>query len=254
MGLTKRIKNDTGATVTFIGQDIAVGAYYTLQGIVENEEWGTDADVVAAINASDLIVNDGAEDLTDPAVGLKYLASISATIIADGATIATNVDTPSDGDIIQFSSSSGNWEKVASTSMVGDTIGGTSDTSVFFDDGSLSADAFLKRTNNHTEKSDGEPYECKFDLKVIGLSYMNKIDNSDADIKVYKNAVLLFTWNLIDARHAFKTDGLSSLTFVAGDLISVEGCPGTTVPNDVIFEMDMSYSAEVEQEVVSATL
>lgn len=70
--LVKKIKNNTAGTKTYIGQDIAAGAYYQIQA---NEEiaWVNDATLLADIGKGDAIVNDGAADLTDVAAGINWL-------------------------------------------------------------------------------------------------------------------------------------------------------------------------------------
>ncbi len=82
-----KVKNDSGSTDTWVGQQIADGAYYELQA-TEYIPWSADSKVFDDIGAGNLIVNKGAEpgdDITDTVRGWKWLAgNIEPPQSADG--------------------------------------------------------------------------------------------------------------------------------------------------------------------------
>lgn len=59
-----KIKNDSGAAGTWVGQDIAVGAYYQLQKH-EIIQWSTNATVFTDVGNKVLIVNNGTDNTDD---------------------------------------------------------------------------------------------------------------------------------------------------------------------------------------------
>jgi len=82
---TKRIKNDTGSTETFVDQDVDAGQYYTI-GVLEERRWIAEANEVGTnlrtkLDSGDAKMNDGTTDFTVPSEGLDFLRSIDAGCI-----------------------------------------------------------------------------------------------------------------------------------------------------------------------------
>ena len=86
-------------------------------------------------------------------------------------------------------------------------------------------------TSNKWLKLDGSmgssdilPAISSYDGKLAGMTYINTNDGSNVDIEFYKNGTapgnLLFTWQIRNKRHAYKTNGLDSYTMLRGDRIS----------------------------------
>lgn len=79
MGLVKKIKNTSGGPKTWRGQEIADGAYYTIQS-EEEKLWMEDTTLLADITGGDAVVNDGTSDLS-AAAGTIHLQAVNATFI-----------------------------------------------------------------------------------------------------------------------------------------------------------------------------
>ena len=105
-------------------------------------------------------------------------------------------------------------------SAVGNTyqhqfVGGEKDAWMFFAD------------SNSTPPTGAEsigavsPAIFPFDATATSLTFSNKNDNVDVDVQLFKNGTLFFTWSVINAHTAFKTTGLTGVTYTAGDRIGV---------------------------------
>ena len=68
----KKIKNDTGSTKTYLGQDILAGAYYQIQA-VEEISWSSHSALLTDIGSGDAVVNDGSVDITDVNDAIDFL-------------------------------------------------------------------------------------------------------------------------------------------------------------------------------------
>ena len=102
-------------------------------------------------------------------------------------------------------------------------------------------------TSNKWLKLDGSmgssdilPAITSYDSKIAGMTYVNTNDGSNADIEFYKNGIapgnLLFTWQIRNKRHAWKTNGLDTYVFTRGDRIScfVRGVAGISARDVVV--------------------
>lgn len=67
-----KVKNTTGSIGTWVGQQIADGSYYQLQAH-EFIQWANVSAVFTDVANGNLVVNDGAKDLTDSVVGWNWL-------------------------------------------------------------------------------------------------------------------------------------------------------------------------------------
>lgn len=70
--MSLRVKNNSGATKTWLGQSIDDQEYYSISES-DRSTWIDDTDVFTDIASGDLVINDGTEDLTDPVEGYKVL-------------------------------------------------------------------------------------------------------------------------------------------------------------------------------------
>lgn len=118
--LTKKIKNNTGSTKTYSGQEIAPAAYYEIQ-VYEELVWVNDTTLQTDITAGDAVVNNGTTDLnaTD---GLAYLTALNTDCIK-----AVEVDdaAKADGKGLIYKSATGKLEYEAIGT--GNIDGGKSD-------------------------------------------------------------------------------------------------------------------------------
>jgi len=74
----KKIKNNTGSTKIWRGQEVLAGIYYTIQEH-EYNVWLYDSVLETDINSGDAIFNDGTQDYTDPAEALDVFRAVNAT-------------------------------------------------------------------------------------------------------------------------------------------------------------------------------
>ena len=79
------------------------------------------------------------------------------------------------------------------------------------------SDSSASGPDNNT---DSIPLVAAFDMTAVALYFSNKNNGTNTDIEIYANGVLQFTWQIRDKKYAYKTNGLSGLTFNAGDTIS----------------------------------
>ncbi len=78
----KRVKNDTGATKTYVDQEVGAGSYYTID-ILEEHRWIEESNTVGTtlrtdLDSGDAKMNDGTSDFTVPSEGLDFLRSMDA--------------------------------------------------------------------------------------------------------------------------------------------------------------------------------
>ena len=119
--MAKWIKNTTGSTKTYIGKDIAAGAYREVQANAAIS-WANSSTLLTDIGSGDAIVakdDSGSNDITDVNTAIKYLKDDLPQIITNAAitdpqgkrarlvgthsaTAAANTDTSSDWVIPQM--------------------------------------------------------------------------------------------------------------------------------------------------------
>jgi len=89
------------------------------------------------------------------------------------------------------------------------------------------------------DPSNSVPAVIIFDAQIFALSYSNSNDNSSADAEIYKNGVLLYTWEIRSKRTAWKTN-MPMLSLTRGDRLSVffKDVAGNT-PNSVFLTVDI---------------
>jgi len=76
MALVK-VKNTSGAEGTWQGQTIAIDEYYEIPA-TERPNWADDSAVFASVSSGDLLVNDGASDITAPLDGWRIIEGVQA--------------------------------------------------------------------------------------------------------------------------------------------------------------------------------
>ena len=89
---------------------------------------------------------------------------------------------------------------------------------------------------------------------VSGLTWVCHTDNADATVQIYKNNSLAYSWVLTNKRVAYKTDGLSGVTFSAGDRLSVKVISGTTRPYYPSLSVYYRYNLATTGEGGSSTI
>lgn len=87
MSRTVRVKNNTLSTGTWVGTEIAAGAYHTIDPTKELK-WSESGKVLTDVGSGDLIVNDGTNDITDVNKAINYLKGKPGPTDTDGAPLA----------------------------------------------------------------------------------------------------------------------------------------------------------------------
>ena len=127
MGMIKKVKNDTGNDITYKGKTITPGSYYELQSKEEELEWAQDPGVQAAITAGTIVMNDGTQDITDPAAGLDYVKSLDASYIR---SVKVSTTAPVTGQFLKATSATAiEWSGLSLTSSAATATGTTTTTS-----------------------------------------------------------------------------------------------------------------------------
>jgi len=177
-----------------------------------------DIDIVPG-NILTSTLNNDANFADDQNIWLTITAdtgSTAANTTTDTVTIAggTNVTTSIVGDVLTINS------------MAGVGGEGQSGTLSFFHD-SGTENVFLSIDNHHQEPSGPQsqgtsvPAIMPFDGGVYAITFINRNDSVETDLEFYINGTVAFTWSIVNKKWARKSDGLSALSFSAGDQIGL---------------------------------
>lgn len=101
------------------------------------------------------------------------------------------------------------------------------------------------------ESSDDLPAITAYDARLASVTYINDKDDTDTDIEFYRNGVWVYTWEVRNKKSAWKTNGLSDITFTKGDRIScfAREAIGTGVsPSSVIVFVNIQTVNSVQGE------
>lgn len=79
-----RVKNNSGSNSTWVGKSIVADAYIELTADTQLV-WASESQVITDISNGNLIINNGTDDITDGAMGLKWLqGNVEPPVTADG--------------------------------------------------------------------------------------------------------------------------------------------------------------------------
>lgn len=218
------LKNTTLSDIYIVGRQLVASGQDDFSG--ENtSRIQTDPLLLPAVDAGDIIVNDGTTDLT-AVFGRLY---IEHGFVAAATTVQEN-DVIINGDTttINFAGNIGvvddgagkvtitaGQESLQGHSLQSLFVGGLKDSWMFLGD------------SNSTPPSGPEslgavsPAVFAADVEAFALTYSNKNPNVDVDAEFYRNGTLIFTWIIRNAQTATKTTALSALTFSAGDRLGI---------------------------------
>lgn len=249
------VKNNTASSVFIadIGRNIAASSTEEISPL-NYLLWAASVDIDTLImnNTLDiyrdnaLLSNNRAREIVH---SLRLLIARSQGVPITGDVIEIDTDTLS---IVQ---NGANKIKINANPITGGSSGFVS----FFYDGGAE-NKWLRQENNHTEKSgpgsSGKrmPFILPYAGRITALTFINKQEPNDpvnADIEIYKNYVLITTWQIRGKKWASKTNGLTSLTFWAGDNISVylKKVSGADKPEDPLVNVFYTFTGTVEQEL-----
>jgi len=263
--LKKIIKNTTGSDIEIneTGQTVPAGGQIEIDPINYNY-WATSetiTEITSAVNAGDLVINNGTSDL-NAADGLLFLEHPDRAIVqlsaADVVRVAKILNFQGDVDVSQPIAGQ-------ATITIGET--GTATGKLYVITGFAPGVTINKwvSVEHPNATSDMVPFDMPGDGRTIALTYSNENDASNADIEFYVNAVLKFTWQIRNKRTAFKVVNIGMFTVVQGDRISIFAKafsgPGpmgfddadVNVSTDTINIINHGYSVGLEVELETET-
>jgi hypothetical protein len=99
--------------------------------------------------------------------------------------------------------------------------GGGANGSLLYMNDAGSDNKWLKLNGNHLETSNIIRGLFPLGVRLTGFTFFNKKNNVGGDLELYKNSTLIYTWPIRNKRYAWKTNSLPTLSFNAGDRLSV---------------------------------
>lgn len=78
------------------------------------------------------------------------------------------------------------------------------------------------------------PFIVPFPMVVTAITYSNSKNSTETDIEIYKDGSKVYTWEVRDKRHAWKTSGMHNLSFMPGDTFGIYLKDQGTDPKHVI--------------------
>lgn len=214
----KLLKNTTVSPVSVSDTGITIAASPGSYIIPPQDYmlWAASTDVIPLINSGVIVINDGVLDL-NPANGIALARAIDFLEHPDTAFNVRFLAVPERPNGFASKNVQEAIEEAKSA-----IEGKISVLPTFLNNG-LTSNKWLS-LDGAMGPSDTLPAVTSYDSKIAGLTYINTNNDSDVDIEFYKNGTapgnLLFVWQIRDKRHAWKTNGLDSYTFMRGDRIS----------------------------------
>jgi hypothetical protein len=250
-----QVKNNTGSVVsiTDIGRDVAASATESID-LRNAGDFAGSANIDTLINSNTLdIILDGVTLSNDDAKELLHSFRI-LKILKSGSLIGRDV-TEIDSDNLTITSTGSGKVKINSATGIGGSGGFIS----FWNDGGTE-NKWLRQENNHTEPSGPfnekkrMPYIWPFAGKVNALTFIVKNEpakGANVDIEIYRNYSLIFTWQVRNRKWASKSNGLTSLTFAAGDRLAVfaKKVNDLEKADSVVFNLFYTFTDNVQQEI-----
>ena len=127
----------------------------------------------------------------------------------------------------------------------------------FFNKG-VTSDKWLTADDHNNSPSNIAPFLMPFDGQLYALTFTNINDNTNIDIEIYADNVLVATWEVRNANRALKTDLFSPAPFpiswTAGQGIGVFAANvGGPAPSNVSCNVYVSFTNNTQQEIVYPT-
>lgn len=235
MARTIKIENKSGAAKTWIGQWLDDDEIFDIPERLM-QKWANNSIVIADVASGDLklVKSEGPTVYYIATEGQRILDGLDASIAAAGSSGELLSSSPT-GDLV--------WTPV---------VGGT----ISFMNDKVTSNKWLTINGTPGSTSDVTPAVIPFNAVIFALAFTNTINSSGTDIEIYKNGSLLFTWEIRTKRYAYKTNGLSAVTFAAGDALSVyaRDVSGSADPDDPVIHIHYSFTDGTTGEGGSATL
>lgn len=224
------LKNVTNDPIVIRGRRIPandqIGIY-----LPDREQYAQNGALMQYIDNGDIVVNDGTQDLP-ASLGKAHIQSeipINPTIPGTGSTvipIGTTAERPPApvAGMMRYNTDLGNIEIYQNTqwSLVGSTgsAAATSGTLAFVQHGGVK-NRWLHAHNDVGQTSDRQPAILPFPGRFTAVTFTNDSDDASTDLELYVNGSLEFTWTITTMRNAWKSSGINTVTFNAGDEFSV---------------------------------
>ena len=225
--MTRKLINLTASDVTIddMGVLIIKASSYLDLDPIDYLKWARSEDIVTAFNSGSLALDDDG-DVSTGIDAIRTIQKLFNLKLSESAVLA--------GQTIKEINLTGDYslsisEGVATIDFAPNANSGHGAIlqPVFFYDGGV-GDKWLRYISSHTEESDISPFVMPYDSRLIGITFVNKKENTDADILVYRalkdnedNWDLVYTYQIRNSRLALKTDILNGPTFGPGDKIAV---------------------------------
>jgi hypothetical protein len=210
----KLLKNTTGSAISISDTGITVAASPGTYTIPQQDYllWAASIDIVSHVNSGNIVVNDGVNDIT-VANGFNLINAIDYLKHPDTAFNIRFLAEPErmNGFVAKNVQEAVEEAKAAIEGKV-------SVLPTFLNNG-LTKNKWLA-LDGAMNASNILPAVTAFDSKLAAITFINGNNNADTDLEFYKNGVLIYTWYIRNKRYAYKTGGLSAVTFLQGDRIS----------------------------------
>lgn len=92
--------------------------------------------------------------------------------------------------------------------------------------------------------SNATPYISPCSMQITAVTFMNNANGADTDVEIYKNGIIIHTWEVRDKRWAWTTQDVYTLTFEAGDRIGVFLRDRGTDPRNCIVTMHYTTTSQ----------
>ncbi len=254
--MSKIIKNQKSPAAAIVLK--AVGREVPASGQIEvhTEDyllWASEdsiTEITPLINSGDIVINDSVDDIT-VANGFSLARAIDFLKYVDQAFHQRFAAEPERSN--GFSAK--NVQEAIEESKA--NIEGKTTALPSFMNNGITKDKWLA-LDGSMSPSNELPAVIAFRSSIASLVFINKNDDADTDIEIYKNGVLDFTWEIRNKRWTYKTNGLTTISFNAGDKISCFAksvTSGTGVdPSSVILDVVVRSTSSITGEDGSSTL
>jgi hypothetical protein len=212
--------------------------------IVDPDGTPTSSTLQAEINAGNLVVNNGTIDL-NAVEGSRYLtASIKPSLEENDSSVARYIKTINiEGNATAIDE--GDGKVTINVGQSASLVGKLMELS-WYQDGSA-GDKYMK-LEGCDEGSNRIRGVVPFGWKLVALTFSNHQNNADGNFRIQKNGTTIFTWSISNKRRAYKTNGLSGVTFIAGDNIRLYGTKGNDEFKDPVVVMTFIVTDDTEGE------
>ena len=239
---TKIVKNVSIGAITLndVGIELAPGDMYSLT-VSEYVRWASDqsiAEITPLINAGDLVINDGVEDLS-AFDGINYLKYPHD---------AFNIRFSSDPERVNSFVSRNVQEAIEEAKTGGGEVLGRTFQVLFFNNGNT-ANKWLFHIPT-SDATDALPYHNYWDMEVFGISFSNKNSNINCDVEFYVNGTTnpakVYTLEIRDSKFAHITTLTNLFQSDIGDNVSVFiRKVGNSTPSSVEVDMNLRIRTNV---------